>query len=95
MSKNTTTKNDRDDAAEFEDALQALESLVEQLETGQLPLAESLKHFEQGVKLARRCHHILEQAQLTLTQLSDLDDPSSVQALNGLLSADQSNERSS
>ena len=38
----------------FEDALQRLELLVDQLEAGNLALEESLKVFEEGVGLARR-----------------------------------------
>ena len=37
----------------FEDALQRLERIVDQLEAGNLPLEESLKVFEEGVGLAR------------------------------------------
>ena len=38
----------------FEDALQRLEEIVDRLETGELPLEDSLKVFEEGVALARR-----------------------------------------
>ena len=44
----------------FEDALQRLEQIVDQLEGGDLPLEESLKVFEEGVALARRCAKYLE-----------------------------------
>ena len=39
----------------FEDALGRLEQIVDQLEAGELPLETSLKVFEEGVALARRC----------------------------------------
>ena len=41
---------------DFEQSLQALESLVERLERGDLPLAEALALFEQGVAMTRQCH---------------------------------------
>ena len=46
----------------FEDALQRLELLVDQLEAGNLALEESLKVFEEGVGLARRCAKYLDEA---------------------------------
>ncbi len=55
----------RGDAAapDFEKSLQELEKLIAQLERGDLPLAESLTLFEQGVALTRACHGALAQAQ--------------------------------
>jgi geranylgeranyl diphosphate synthase type II len=47
----------------FEDALQRLELLVDQLEAGNLALEESLKVFEEGVGLARRCAKYLDEAE--------------------------------
>jgi exodeoxyribonuclease VII small subunit len=47
----------------FEKSLQELETLVAQLERGDLPLAESLALFEKGVGLTRACHSALAQAQ--------------------------------
>jgi exodeoxyribonuclease VII small subunit len=50
-------------APDFEKSLQDLEKLIAQLERGDLPLAESLSLFEQGVALTRACHGALAQAQ--------------------------------
>jgi exodeoxyribonuclease VII small subunit len=47
----------------FEQSLQALEGLVNQLERGDLPLAEALTVFEKGVALTRSCHTALAAAQ--------------------------------
>jgi exodeoxyribonuclease VII small subunit len=47
----------------FEDSLTRLEQLVGQLESGNLPLEESLKVFEEGIALARRCAKYLEDAE--------------------------------
>jgi len=54
----------------FEDALQRLEQIVDQLETGDLPLEESLKVFEEGVALARRCGKYLEEAEKRIELLT-------------------------
>ena len=48
---------------DFEQALGELETVVERLEHGDLPLEEALKQFERGVELARSCQVSLEQAE--------------------------------
>lgn len=48
---------------QFEDALQELEQLVEQMEQGELSLEESLKSFERGIKLTRTCQTALQEAE--------------------------------
>ena len=62
---------------DFEQALSDLESLVEQLESGELSLDQSLKQFKRGVELTRHCQGILEQAQQVVEQLIDPEDESS------------------
>lgn len=47
----------------FEESLANLEELVEAMEAGELSLEESLKAFEQGIKLTRECQLALEQAE--------------------------------
>jgi exodeoxyribonuclease VII small subunit len=47
----------------FEDCLARLEQIVAALESGNLPLEESLKVFEEGVALARHCGRYLEDAE--------------------------------
>jgi len=47
----------------FEDALKGLESVVNRLEDGDIPLEESLKLFEEGVKLSRLCAEKLDKAE--------------------------------
>ena len=49
--------------AKFEEQLQGLEEIVGKLEKGELPLDESLKLFEQGVKLSDACKKELEAAE--------------------------------
>jgi exodeoxyribonuclease VII small subunit len=47
----------------FEDQLGRLEAIVSTLETGNLPLEDSLRIFEEGVGLARACARYLEEAE--------------------------------
>jgi exodeoxyribonuclease VII small subunit len=46
----------------FEQALARLEEIVQALDTGELPLNDSLQLFEEGVKLARDCSKQLNEA---------------------------------
>ena len=50
-------------APDFEQSLAELETLVERLERGDLPLDEALKLFERGVALTRHCQASLQAAQ--------------------------------
>lgn len=49
--------------ADFEQKLTALEAVVEKLERGDLPLDESVRLFEEGVKLSDACKKELENAE--------------------------------
>ena len=53
----------------FEDALKRLEDIVEQLESGELELEESIKVFEEGIRLAVFCQQELEKADGKIQQL--------------------------
>lgn len=47
----------------FEEALKKLEGIIRKMESGELPLEESLKAFEEGIKLTRFCEKKLDEAQ--------------------------------
>mgnify|MGYP001044041459 CR=1 FL=1 len=48
---------------DFEQSLNQLENLVEAMEGGDLSLEDSLKAFEQGIKLSRECQTALSTAE--------------------------------
>tara|TARA_B100000686_G_scaffold212448_1_gene219368 strand:+ start:911 stop:1144 length:234 start_codon:yes stop_codon:yes gene_type:complete len=65
--------------ASIESKLNDLEKILEELESGNLELDESLKKFEKGVKLSRECQKTLEEAELKIKvlmgdELEDSDD---------------------
>jgi exodeoxyribonuclease VII small subunit len=47
----------------FEDALNKLEKIVSKLEEEDIPLEESLKLFEEGIRLSRFCNQKLDEAE--------------------------------
>jgi len=50
-------------APALETSLDSLETLVERMESGELTLEDSLKAFEEGVRLSRKCQQALQQAE--------------------------------
>ncbi len=53
----------------FEKAMKDLEKIVQELETGELTLEESIKRFQEGVKLSKFCSSKLEEAEKKITLL--------------------------
>jgi exodeoxyribonuclease VII small subunit len=64
----------KDAKLSFEDALAQLETIVESMESGEVPLAELLAKFEQGTKLLKVCEARLKDAELKIEQLKKQKD---------------------
>ncbi len=47
----------------LEKSLQDLETLIDELESGELPLEQAMQKFEEGIKLTRRCQAALKDAE--------------------------------
>ncbi len=62
------------DELTFEQALEALERIVRDLEDGQTGLEESLQRYETGVNLLKRCYAHLNQAEQRILQLTGTDE---------------------
>ncbi len=54
----------------FEDAYRQLETIVQKLEAGGLPLEESIALYEEGMRLAQLCNKQLDAAELRVTQIT-------------------------
>ena len=65
MSKSGKTTPPKD----FESALAELEGLVERMESGQLPLEESLAAYKRGIELTTYCQQKLSAAEQQVKQL--------------------------
>lgn len=55
--------------SKFESSLAELESLVKQMEQGDMTLDESLAAYERGVKLSKQCQEALSKAELRIREL--------------------------
>ena len=58
----------------FENAMQELEEITGKLEKGKLSLDESVASFEEGMKLAKKCNNILEDAEKKIKILVQKDE---------------------
>jgi exodeoxyribonuclease VII small subunit len=63
------SKSVKADNLPFEEALKKLESIVESMESGDLPLETLLARFEEGTRLARLCQAKLADAELKIQKL--------------------------
>jgi len=63
----------KSDDPSFESALAELETISRELEEGSLGLDESLKRFEEGVGLLRRCYGLLDAAERKISVLTGFD----------------------
>ncbi|GAB4385357.1 MAG: hypothetical protein Kow0022_10900 [Phycisphaerales bacterium] len=73
MSKQSETPPDPDSLS-YEQAVEELEHIVERIESGEASLEESMKLYERGTSLLRRCRNVLDQAEQRLSEL----DPASL-----------------
>lgn len=58
----------------FEDALKDLEGIIENLETGEVPLSDLVEQYEHGTKLLKICHERLNEAELKIEKLREKSD---------------------
>jgi exodeoxyribonuclease VII small subunit len=58
----------------FEQSMAKLEAIVTDLEEGEFSLEESLKKFEEGLRLGKSCREILDKAEMRVKKLVEVDD---------------------
>lgn len=63
----------------FEENMQRLEQIVRSMEKGDVPLEESLKLFQEGTDLVRKCQELLDSAQLQVKMITAGPDNSPVE----------------
>jgi len=80
-------------APSFEDAMKRLTDIVTSLEKGDLPLEESLRLFEEGVKLSRLSQSRLDAAQKRVDELLGVDDQGRPRTAAFATSAGEDDER--
>ena len=71
--KPSESTTDESGSANFEEALNRVAEIVEQLEGGDLPLGESLQAYEEGIKHLKVCYDALSDAERKIEQLAGFD----------------------
>lgn len=59
-----------DKMPKFEEAIEELEAIIDQIESGQVGLEECITQYERGMKLVSRCQGILDKAQQRIAELT-------------------------
>ena len=77
----------KSDTSNFEDSLKRLETIVEQMEKGELSLEDCMKHFEEGTKLANFCTAKLEETEKKIEILVNRDGKKEWTALDNDIEA--------
>jgi exodeoxyribonuclease VII small subunit len=70
----TNSPSEANTESSFEDSIRRLGEIVEALENGELPLEDSLRLFEEGVKLARASQAKLDGAEKRVEELLSVDE---------------------
>jgi exodeoxyribonuclease VII small subunit len=77
----------KDKEVSFEQLYTELETTIEKLEAGNLPLDEALALYERGMELAKQCGGMLDRAELRIQELAPngtaLDDDADLELLDG------------
>lgn len=60
----------------FEQSIQALTEIVDKIETGQVPLQESLQQYEKGMALIKHCRGILLNAEKRIEEIAEAEQES-------------------
>ena len=58
----------------FEKSIQQLEEIVQELESGDLPLEKAMQRFEQGIRLSKQCSKMLDETEKKISVLVQKTD---------------------
>ncbi|MFP4140356.1 MAG: exodeoxyribonuclease VII small subunit [Phycisphaerae bacterium] len=96
MAEKKPIATDQSDHAEksqtFEQALERLEEIVEQIESGEVPLEESIEKYEEGTRLVKQCRRILDTAEHKIQLLTRSEDGASLEEAGELPELDETAE---
>jgi exodeoxyribonuclease VII small subunit len=67
------------DQQTFEEAMKRLETIVQELENGDLPLEQAMKKFEEGIQLSKFCSGKLDETERKITVLLQDQDGRTVE----------------
>ena len=71
MAKKNTDKTNELEKLSFEQCIEMLTGIVDKIESGQVPLAESLEQYEKGMSLIKHCRGILLDAEKRIEEIGE------------------------
>ena len=71
MAQKQKNTNKEIESLTFEQAIENLTEIVDKIETGQVPLAESLQQYEKGMAMIKRCRKILLDAEKRIEEIAE------------------------
>ena len=71
MAKKQSTNKNEVEKLSFEQGIETLTEIVEKIETGQLPLQDSLQQYEKGMAISNHCRKILLDAEKRIEEIAD------------------------
>ena len=78
----------------FEMAMKQLEQIVQDLETGDMPLEKAIKKFEEGIKISKYCSEKLDESEKKITLLMRDSDGNNASEIPFLMEDETSEENS-
>jgi exodeoxyribonuclease VII small subunit len=74
MAKKQNQQSNELEKLSFEQCIEMLTGIVDKIESGQVPLAESLQQYEKGMSLIKHCRGILLDAEKRIEEIGDDDE---------------------
>ena len=76
----------------FEQAIENLTEIVDKIETGQIPLAESLQQYEKGMEMIKHCRRILLDAEKRIEEIAEEQDEDETEEADEDVNDDEQDE---
>lgn len=73
--KDTAAEPEGEEAITFEQAVEELQALIDRIEQGEIGLEESVKAYQRGVQLLKRCRSVLDVAEQEIKQMTAEGEP--------------------
>lgn len=74
QTKSKTKSKDSSPELTFEESLESIKTILSELESGQLPLSQSLERYEAGIGHLKNCHVTLNEARKKIELLVRVDE---------------------
>ena len=74
MAQKRKTSKKEIDSLSFEQAIENLTEIVDKIETGQVPLQESLQQYERGMETIKHCRKILLDAEKRIEEIAENEE---------------------